>query len=137
MEDSLKSKTIFGFIWRFLQNSGNQVVGFVISIILARLLSPNDYGVVAMVTIFTNIAMVFIHTGFSSAIVQKKNLTDTDINTMFYSGVGVGIGLYGLLFFTAPYIAILYKTPILTKLLRVQGFMVVIGSLYSIPQSLQ
>lgn len=136
MDNSLKNKTIFGFIWRFLQNAGTQVVGFIISIILARILTPDDYGVVAMITTFTNIAMVFIHVGFSSAVVQKKDLSGTDINTMFYASVGLGVALYGIMFVTAPLIAIIYKTPLLTDLLRVQGLMVVIGSLYSVPQSL-
>lgn len=136
MEQSLKNKTIFGFVWRFLQNAGTQVVGFIISIVLARILTPDDYGVIALISTFTSIAMVCIQTGFSSSIVQKKELSDTDINTMFYSSAALGIALYGLLFVSAPGIAVLYKTPLLTDLLRVQGLMVVIGSLYSVPQSL-
>ncbi len=136
MDKSLKSKTISGFIWKFLQNAGTQIIGFIISLVLARILTPDDYGVVAMITVFTNIAMVFINTGFSSAIIQKKELSEKDINTMFYSGIGVSLFLYAILYFAAPYISIWYHEPRLTSLLRVQSLVIVIGALYSVQRAL-
>ncbi len=136
MENSLKNKTIFGFVWRFLQNAGSQIISFTISIILARILTPEDYGVVALMTIFTNIALVFVRTGFSSAIIQKKELSDTDLSTVFYSGMGMALVLYGILFFSAPYIALLYEEPLLTDLLRVQSLIIVLGAAYSVQQAL-
>ena len=136
METTVKNKTITAFLWRLLQNAGSQIAGFIISIVLARILMPEEYGTVAMITTFTGIAMVFINTGFSSAIVQKKDLSDVDINTMFYSGMLMSFVLYGILFIAAPYIAILYKTPILTDLLRVASIMVILGAAYSVQQAL-
>ncbi len=136
MDESIKGKAIFGFIWRFLQNAGTQIISFIISIVLARVLMPEDYGLVAMITVFTGIAMVFINTGFSSAIVQRKNLTEEETSTVFYFSVGMGLVMYGILYFLAPYIAQFYSQPKLISMLRVESFIVIIGSLYSVPQAL-
>ena len=111
-------------------------MGLVISIVLARLLSPDDYGIVAMITVFTNIAMVFITTGFSSAVIQKKELSETDISTMFYSGLALSFVLYGILFVASPYIALMYEQPILTDMIRVESVIVILGASYSIQQAL-
>ena len=136
MDESIKGKAIFGFIWRFLQNAGTQIISFIISIVLARVLMPEDYGLVAMITVFTNIAMVFINTGFSSAIIQRKNLTDEESSTVFYFSIGMGLVMYSILYFSAPYIAAFYSQPRLIPMLRVESLVVVIGSLYSVPQAL-
>jgi len=136
MDTQFKNRVVGGFVWSFLQKSGTQIMSFVISIVLARILMPSDYGVIAMITVFTNIALVFINTGFSSAIIQKKDLSDKDINTMFYSGMMLSYVLYAILFFAAPYIAVFYKEPTLTKLLRVESLIVVIGAAYSVQQAL-
>ncbi len=136
MERSLKSRVISGTLWSFCQRISTQFMSLVLSIILARILSPDDYGTVAMITVFTNIAMVFITTGFSSAIIQKKDLTDTDISTMFYSGMGLALVLYAILFFAAPWIAELYQTPVLIGMLRVESLIVVLGASYSVQQAL-
>lgn len=136
MDESIKGKAVFGFIWRFLQNAGTQIISFIISIVLARVLMPEDYGLVAMITVFTGIAMVFINTGFSSAIVQRKNLTDEETSTVFYFSVAMGIAIYGILYFSAPLIAQFYSEPKLVLMLRVTSLIVFIGSLYSVPQAL-
>lgn len=136
MESNFKNQVITGFLWKFFQKLGTQLISLVVSIVLARILMPEDYGVVAMITVFTNIAMVFINTGFSSAIIQKKELSDTDINTLFYSSIAMSLILYAVLFFCAPFIAILYKEPLLTDLLRVESLIVVLGASYSVQQSL-
>lgn len=136
MDESIKGKAIFGFIWRFLQNAGTQIISFIISIVLARVLMPEDYGLVAMITVFTGIAMVFINTGFSSAIVQRKNLTEEETSTVFYFSIGMGIVMYGILYFCAPYIAQFYSQPKLISMIRVESVIVIIGSLYSVPQAL-
>lgn len=134
--ENIKEKAINGFIWRVVQNSGTQIIGFVISIILARILSPDDYGLIAMITVFTNIAMVFINVGFSSSIIQRKDLTKVDIDTMFYCGIILATVIYLLLFFCAPWISLFYGEPDLTVLLRVESLVVIVGSLYSVQQAL-
>ncbi len=136
MSSSLQSQAFSGFFWSVFQKVGTQLVSFIISIVLARILLPSDYGVIAMITVFTNIAMVFINTGFSSAIIQKKELSDEDISTMFYSGLALSVVLYLILFFAAPYIAIMYKEPLLTNLLRVESLIVILGASYSVQQAL-
>lgn len=134
--DSVKEKAISGFLWRVIQNGGAQIISFIVSIILARLLSPEDYGLIAMITVFTNIALVFINVGFSSSIVQKKELNELDINTMFYSGIILATVIYLILFLCAPLISSFYAEPSLTILLRVESLIVIIGSLYSVQQAL-
>lgn len=133
---SMKSRMMSGFIWRLLQHVGVQIISFVVSIVLARILTPDDYGVVAMVTVFTTIALVFVNTGFSSAIIQKKDLTEDDKNTAFYSGLILALVIYAILFFGAPLIAQMYNEPQLVDLVRVMGLIVVIGALYSVQQAL-
>lgn len=128
---SLKQQTIFGFIWRFLQNASTQVIGFVVSIVLARLLMPSDYGLIAMITVFTSIASVFVTTGFSSSIIPKKDLADVDTNTMFYSGIATSLFLYVCLFLAAPFIAEFYREPQLVIMLRVQSLSLILSALYS------
>lgn len=127
---------INGFLWRFLQNASTQIINFVISIYLARILDPSDYGLVAMIAIFITLASVFIDTGFSSAIIQKKEIDDVDLDTMFYSGFISSVVLYLILYIAAPYIAEFYHHEELILLLRIQGITVVIASLYSVQQAL-
>ena len=134
--ETIKDKAIKGFIWRVIQTGGSQIIGFIISIILARLLSPDDYGLVAMITVFTNIALVFINVGFSSSIVQKKELSNTDTSTMFYCGILLAVCIYLILFVSAPWISYFYSEPRLVRLLRVESLIVIIGSLYSVQQAL-
>jgi len=134
--NSLKRQTILGFIWRFLQNVGTQVISFIVSLVLARLLMPSDYGLIAMITVFTSIAGVFISTGFSSSVIQKKDLSETDLNTIFHSGIISSIILYIILFFAATSIASFYKEPHLISLLRVQSLSLIISAVYSTHQAL-
>ena len=82
--ESLKSKTIGGFFWRFSERCGAQGVGFVVSILLARLLSPDDYGTVALISVFISILGVFIDSSMGNALIQKKNADDLDFSTVFY-----------------------------------------------------
>lgn len=128
---SLKQQTIFGFFWRFLQNAGTQVVGFIVSIVLARILMPSDYGLIAMITVFTSIASVFVTTGFSSSVIQKKDLSELDKSTIFHTGIATALFLYAGLFFAAPYIAYFYHESQLTSLLRVQSLSLIISAIYS------
>lgn len=135
MSSELKQKTVSGFIWRLLQNISSHGISFVIQIILARILLPEDYGVTTIITVFLTIANVFINTGFSSALIQKKDLTEVDLSSAFYSGMLLSFGLYGVLFVSAPYIASYYEMPLLSPMLRVQSLSVIFGALCSVQQS--
>lgn len=133
---TMGKRAITGFVWRLFQNSGTQIVSFVVSIVLARILSPADYGLIAMITVFTNIAQIFINTGFSSAVVQKERITNADMSTMMFSSIALGGILYAVLYFSSPAIASFYGEPLLKDLLRVQSLTVLIGSFGSVHQAL-
>lgn len=114
-----KNKIFSGLIWKFGERILAQGVSFVVSVVLARLLAPEDYGIIAMVLIFITIADVFVSSGFATALIQKKDSDDTDFSTMFYCSLVVSVGIYFLIFLSAPIIAQFYDSPILIPVLRV------------------
>ena len=132
MSDSLKSKTIHGAIWSGFERIANQMVGFVISIVLARLLVPSDYGVVGMLSVFLSISQLFIDAGFTSALIQKKDRADADFSTVFWCNLAISSVCYITLFIVAPWIAEFYRMPILQNLMRVLGLVLVINAIYTI-----
>lgn len=119
MQDGVKNKVLAGFSWTFAERLISQGVSFVVSIVLARIVSPDEYGIVALLLVFINIANVFVTNGFGEALVQKKDADELDFSTIFYCGLGVSIGLYILLFFAAPFIASFYDNDKLTLILRI------------------
>lgn len=126
---SLTQKTTKGVFWNFLDITGRQGIGIVITLLLARFLTPTDYGLVAMLSIFFSIASAIMESGFQQALVRKKNVTHLDYDTVFFSNVALGILSYGLLFVFAPAIAEFYGEPRLIPLTRVVGLGVIISSL--------
>lgn len=133
--ESLKQKTTKGFFWSSVERFSNQGVQFFFSIILARLLSPSDYGIVAMVVIFFAIAQTFVDSGFSNAIVRKKDRTESDLSTCFYFNILVGFVFYILLFLCSPFIAEFYGQPILSPIVKISGLNVLINSLCIVQQA--
>lgn len=113
-------------LWTAIQKYSTMVISFISGIILARLLMPEDYGAIGMLAIFMSLAEVFIDAGFGSALIQKKEPTQTDYSTVFYFNIGMSVILYAVIFFTAPAIADFYRMPILCKVLRVQGLILFI-----------
>lgn len=126
MAKSLKNKAVSGVMWTALQRYSTLFIQFVSGIILARLLTPYDYGCIGMLTIFITLAEVFIDSGFGSALIQKKRPTQEDYSTIFFWNLGMAFFLYAVLFFTAPLIARFYKIPLLSNVLRVQGIVLFI-----------
>lgn len=118
---NLKQKAAAGMIWTTIQKFSKIGIGFVSGIILARLLTPYDYGCIGMLTVFISLSEAFIDTGFGSALIQKKNPTQTDYTTVFYWNIALSLFFYAVLYFLAPAIAGFYKIPILSDVLRVQG----------------
>ena len=102
-------KVFSNFIWRFAERCGAQLVTFIVSIVLARILTPSDYGTIALVTVFTTILQVFIDSGLSTALIQKKNADDLDFSSVFYFNFVICIILYLIMFVSAPFIADFYK----------------------------
>jgi len=124
----IKKKITNGIKWSAFERFLNIGVNFVISIVIARILSPTDYGVIGMITIFTSISIVFIEGGFSSALIRKQNRTDADYNTVFYYNISVSILLYILIFFSAPLVANFYNISELTIITRIVGLNIFIGA---------
>ena len=127
-----KKAIISGLIWKFAERMASQGVSFVVSVVLARLLLPSDYGMVALVLIFVNLANVFVSTGFNTALIQKKDADDLDYSTLFYSSVAVAVVMYGILFVTAPHLEIFFSQKGLTKVIRVLSLILIVNAFKSI-----
>ena len=126
---NLKQETAKGFLWSAVERFSVLGLQFLMGLVLARLLLPSDYGLVGMLAIFLAISQTFVDSGFSSALIQKKNRTDTDYSTAFFFNIGIGLFFYLILFFTAPLIAKFYNIPELNSLTKVIGLNVFITSL--------
>ena len=122
-------------IWRFLERCGAQIVTFVVSIVLARLLDPQVYGTIALVTVIITLLQVFVDSGLGNALIQKKDADDTDFSTVFYFNIGMCTLLYLILFFTAPLIALFYEKPELTPVIRVLGVTLIVSGLKNVQQA--
>lgn len=120
-QKTLKQKAEASMVWTAFSKYSNMIIGFISGIILARLLTPHDYGCIGMLSIFMALAETFIDGGFGSALIQKKNPTQEDYSTIFFWNIGMSALLYMVLFVSAPAIARFYKIPLLSSVLRVQG----------------
>ncbi len=136
MPDSLKQKAVKGVAWTSLDQVAALGFGFVIGVILARLLSPSDYGLLAMIGVFNAIAFAFINSGFGNALIRKPDLTENDNSTAFYFNIIAGVVMAGVIWLIAPWVSLFYDKPILTQLLRVEGLLLIISS-FTIVQDAQ
>ena len=121
VERSLKKKAVSGMLWTALQKYSKMFIQFISGIILARLLTPYDYGCIGMLAIFMVLAETFIDDGFGSALIQKKRPTQVDYSTIFFWNIGMAVFMYVILYCLAPIIASFYNIPLLCSVLRVQG----------------
>lgn len=135
MGKDLTQQTVSGLIWKFAERIGAQLVTAIISIVLARILLPEDYGVVSIVTILITICNVFVSNGFGNSLIQKKDVDEADFSSVFYASLVLSVGLYAILFFAAPYIARFYKNDLLSPVLRVMGLRVPIAAVNSVQQA--
>jgi Membrane protein involved in the export of O-antigen and teichoic acid len=119
-----------------MERGGTQGIQFVVQIILARLLLPADYGLIALITIFIAIANVFVQNGFNSALIQKKDATDIDFSSVFYLSLFVASILYVIIFFATPFISALYKEPQLIPVLRITSVTLFAGAFNSIQNAI-
>lgn len=133
-EQSLKDKTVKGTVWSGIDNVMQYGVGFVVSIVLARLLSPDDYGLIGIITIFTTVCTTIINGGFSNAIIRKKNATEDDYNTAFICNLGLSILFYAVIFICSPLIARFFGREELSSLTRVSSFTMIVGALAIVQQ---
>ena len=134
MEDT-KQKVFSNLIWRFAERIGAQLVGFIVSIVLARILSPSDYGTIALVTVFTTILQVFVDSGLGNALIQKKDADNVDFSTVFYTNIIFCIIIYLIVFFCAPLIAKFYNNEQLIAITRVLGITILISGVKNVQQA--
>lgn len=136
MSKELKKKVKHGLYWNFINQIGNQVIFLAFSVYLARLLSPSAFGVIGLVTIFSNFAALFIDFGFGAALVRRKDVTQTDLSTVFWVNLGVGLLLYILFFVSAGLIASFYNREELKPLVRVVTLSFIFSALTSVQSSI-
>lgn len=126
------SNLLSNVIWKFSERILAQIISLLVSIVLARLVLPEEYGIIAMVLVFINIANVFVDSGFSSGLIQKVGADELDFSSVFYFNLGLSLLLYGCLFWCSPLISDFYNMPHLTPVLRVLGIRIVVTSLNSV-----
>jgi teichuronic acid exporter len=126
MSNSIKSRN--GFLWSFIDSFAGQGVQFVIGLVLARLLSPADFGLIGMLTIFIAISQSFVDSGFGSALIRKKHCTDADYSTVFYFNLVISCCAFGMLFIAAPHVSEFFSEPRLIGLLRVLALGVILNA---------
>lgn len=134
-EKKIESQVLSGLIWKFGERITAQLVSLSVSIILARLLSPSDYGAVALVMVFITVANVFVTNGLGSALIQKENADNLDFSSVFYINIILSIGLYFFIFISAPIIANFYDLPIIESALRVLGVRIIVAAINSVQQA--
>ena len=135
MSESVKHKVASNLGWRFAERMGARLVQFGTAIVLARILGPDDYGAVALITVFITIMQVFVDSGLGNALIQKKNADNIDFSTVFFTNVIFCTILYVLIFFLAPVVANFYGMPSLTNLTRVLGLTILISGVKNVQQA--
>lgn len=132
----MNNKTIISnLIWRFSERIGAQLVAFIVSILLARMLDPATYGTVALITVFTTIFQVFVDSGLGNALIQKKNADNIDFSTVFYTNIIFCTFLYIVLYVISPYIADFYGDVLITKYMRVLGLTILVSGVKNVQQA--
>jgi len=136
MAENIKKKAFVGVFWSSVDQFSGQIIQFVISIVLARLLVPQDYGIIGMLAFFMAISGVFIDGGFSSALIQRKDRTEKDLNTVFYINLGMALICYLILVISSPWIAGFYQQPLLVPVIRIYGLTLIIGAISGVNNTL-
>ena len=127
-EQNLKQRAIGGAIWKLSEKLGMQLMQIVIQIVLARILLPEDYGIIGLLSIFINISDVFILQGFTTALIQKKDADSMDHSSVFFANLFMSVVIYGVFYSISPAVARFYKTPALCNVMRVMSINIIIGA---------
>ena len=123
-----KSNVFSGVLWASIQRFGTMIISFITNMVLARLLTPADFGIVGMLLFFINLANTFIDSGLGSALIQKKDVSSADYSTVFYTNLFLSIVVYIVLYLLSPNIASFYNLPILCTILRIEGLVLLLNS---------
>lgn len=125
---SVKNQVLSGVVWSYVQQFSTQLINFGVSLLLARLLTPKDFGVMGLIYVFIGVGNVLIDSGFSQSIIRTKDSDDKDLSTIFFSNLMMSVVVYGIVFFSAPYIAQYYKVEELTSIVRVFSLTFIISA---------
>lgn len=131
-QDNMKKKVLSGLFWKIMENGGTQGVQFLVSVLLARLLTPAESGQVMLIMIFITIGNVFVQSGFNTSLIQKQEVDDADYSSAFYLSMGIAFILYSLLYISAPVIATFYGQPVFEPVLRVLAVTLFFGAAASV-----
>lgn len=132
MSEKRAKAAISSLVFKFVESFGTMIISFVVGIILARRLGPSDYGVLSMLTVFIAVSQVFVQSGLNTALIQKKEVDETDLSSVFYVSFGISAILYAVLFFTAPAIGAMNGRPELAAVLRTLALVLFPGALISV-----
>lgn len=132
---SLKKQALSGMVWTFAEQFGNQIINFGVSIILARLLLPSDFGTIAMFGVVMGVSSVIISGGMASSIIRSKEIDDRDLSTVFWFNMVVSLILYGIIYLTAPLIAQFFEVDILTPIIRVYCVVLIINAFVTVQKA--
>ncbi|MDD4730290.1 MAG: oligosaccharide flippase family protein, partial [Dysgonamonadaceae bacterium] len=135
-EINLKSTVISSLIWKLMERGGVVAIQIVIQIILARLLLPEDYGIIALITVFILISRLFVSSGLGTALIQKKDITETDYSSILYLTLFISLIMYVILFFLSPFISLFYNQPLITPILRILGLTLFLGAIISVQNAI-
>lgn len=130
-----RQKVLSNLIWRFMERCGAQLVSFAVTVVLARLIDPEVFGLIATVTVITSILLVFSDSGMANALIQKKDPDDLDFSSVFFFNVLFGLAIYAALYFATPWIAKIYKSPELIPILRVLGLTIIVAGIKNVQQA--
>ena len=136
METSLKAKAIKGTLWSAIDRLSVQIINFGLSLAIARLLDPSDYGIIAMTMLFITLSNVFVDSGFANALVRKNDRTETDNSTVFYFNIAVGVAVYAIMWVASPLIAKFYNMPLLENVLRITALVIPLYSFSIVQQAI-
>ena len=136
MDETLKKETKKGVMWSAVQRFSTQGIQFLTTLIMARMLTPTEYGTIGMLSIFLAISSVFIDSGFVNALTRKHDRTHADICTVFFFNITISVFFYWILFFTAPFIAAFYNMPELILVLRIVGLSLILNSFSAVQATL-
>ncbi len=133
--ESQNQKIVSNLLWRFAERFGAQIISFIVSIVLARLVAPEDYGVIALINIFIVVLQVFVDSGMGNALIQRSRADDTDFSTVFFFNMATCILIYAALFAAAPWIARFYDDLSMIPVIRVVGLTLVVSGLKNVQQA--
>ena len=131
-EANLKKKTILGFLYKFAERAGAKGISFIVSLVLARLLLPSEYGLISLVAIFITICDVFVTYGFGNSLIVDKESDSIDFSTCFYFGLFLSVIFYAIIYFMAPYLAEYYGYEQITPVLRVMAIRIPLAAVNSV-----